>query len=977
MQLFRSPAPNIFALPPGADFPALLVRGLQDRLAAHPPEAMARVQLFVNTERMKRRIVTLFTAKGAALLPKIRLITDLSSEAAIAGIPPAIPPLRRRLELTQLVSRLLDAEPDLAPRAALFDLADSLATLMDEMQGEGVPPEVIANLDVSNHSAHWTRTQNFMRIIAPFFTGTSDLDPEARQRRVVGAMIENWRANPAADPIIVAGSTASRGTTALFMRAVAALPQGALILPGFDFDLPEHVWANMDDALTSEDHPQYRFHKLLSSLGKPASAVEKWVETEGPDPARNRLVSLSLRPAPVTDQWLIEGKTLGDLTQATKNVTLIEATTPRAEALAIALVMRKAAEEGKTVALITPDRGLTRRVTAALDQWRIVPDDSAGRPLALSAPGRLLRHVAALFGQRLTSQSLLTILKHPLTASGADRGTHLRLTRDLELKLRKYGPPFPNPAMLAQWAAAKNDDAAPTWAAWISDIFAGIETISDASLADHFAKHLQMTEELARGPTGRGTGELWLQKPGEEAAKTIASLASEVESGGSLSPYDYRDLFDALLNKGSVRDEITAHPNLMIWGTLEARVQGAELVILGGLNDGSWPQMPSPDPWLNRKMRQDAALLLPERQIGLAAHDYQQAIGAPEVILTRAERDAEAECIPSRWLNRLQNLLGGLPEQNGPEALAAMRARGKVWLTLANAFETPAQSHPLASRPSPRPPLAVRPKELPVTGISTLIRDPYAIYARYILRLRKLDPLKRDPDARLRGSLLHKILERFVRERPVETLPEARLRLLKIANEVMESDAPWPAARALWLARMERAADFFLATDSADDGAPMVIESKGAVALTGLPFTLTAKPDRIDALPDGRLHLLDYKTGTPPTPAQQKKFDKQLLLEAAMAERGGFVNIGPREVAKISYIGLGSSPKVEETAITETLLSEVWEDLHKLIARYFSPVQGYPSRRAVFEDRFPGDYDHLARYGEWEMTDLPMPQDIE
>ncbi len=976
MQMFNASESRIFALPPGVDFPARVVQGLRARLRDLPPDAMARVQLFVNTERMKRRIVAILTADGASLLPRIRLLTDLSFEAAQAGIPAAIPPLRRRLELTQLVAKLLDSQPDLAPRAALFDLADSLATLMDEMQGEGVSPDTISRLDVSNHSAHWTRTQDFMRIITPFFTGTEALDPDSRQRRIVNAMVAMWQTSPPADPVIVAGSTASRGTTSLLMQAVAQLPQGALILPGYDFDLPANVWQSMDNALSSEDHPQYRFHKLLSALRKTPDSVAKWVATDGPSAARNRVVSLSLRPAPVTDQWLTEGQKLADLPSAMQGVTLIEATHPRAEALAIALIMRKAVEDDRSVALISPDRGLTRQVTAALDRWAIVPDDSAGRPLALSAPGRLLRHVAALFGQRLSAQTLLTILKHPLTATGADRGTHLRLTRDLELKLRKYGPPFPDDMTLLHWADTRNDPNAMEWARWICGIFAGLEPIFEATLAEHFSRHITLTEALARGPQGVGTGDLWLKNAGEEAVKLIDTLRREVESGGRLTSYDYRDLFDALLNKGSVREEAIAHPKVMIWGTLEARVQGADVTILGGLNDGSWPQMPAQDPWLNRKMRQDAGLLLPERQIGLAAHDYQQAIGAPEVILTRAERNAEAECIPSRWLNRLQNLLGGLPDQNGPSALAEMRNRGKKWLELSEASEATTEISPLAHRPAPRPPVATRPKELPVTSINTLIRDPYAIYARYILRLRKLDPLKRDPDARLRGSILHKILERFVKERPTESRSEAQSRLLKIADEVMASDTPWPAARALWRARMERAADFFLTTDAADNGTSVVIETKGAIALNSLPFTLSAKPDRIDALPDGRLHLLDYKTGTPPTAAQQKKFDKQLLLEAAMAERGAFESIGPREVAKISYIGLGSTPKVEETAITETILGEVWEDLHKLIARYLSPEQGYAARRAVFEDRFPGDYDHLARYGEWEMTTPPTPEDI-
>ncbi|MDT8857579.1 double-strand break repair protein AddB [Paracoccaceae bacterium Fryx2] len=975
--MFDMPGPRLFALPPGVDFPALLVQGLRERLAGQPPEAMAQVQLFVNTQRMRRRITDLFAAQGAGFLPRLRVVTDLGPEAALAGLPPAVPPLRRRLELTQLVARLLDGQPDLAPRAALYDLADSLATLMDEMQGEGVSPATIAALDVSDHSAHWHRTQAFMAIVAPFFAGTEAPDSETRQRMVVTALAASWAADPPPGPVIVAGSTGSRGTTALLMQAVAGLPQGALVLPGFDFDLPGTVWQGLGDALTAEDHPQFRFRRLIDALGLSPGDVAPWVTADAPSTARNRLISLSLRPAPVTDQWLTEGKRLPDLGQATEGMTLIEAQTPRAEALAIALILRHAAEQGRRAALITPDRNLTRQVTAALDRWGILPDDSAGRPLALSAPGRLLRHVAGLIGQRLTAEALLTLLKHPLTASGAARGTHLRFTRDLELKLRKYGPPFPTGAVLTEWAATRPDPLALPWAEWLAGALAGLETIGPRPLSDHVAQHLALTETLARGPDGATSGGLWLEKPGEAALAAMAELQREAPHGGTLTPADYRALFEAILAKGEVREDVQPHPHLMIWGTLEARVQGADLVILGGLNDGIWPQMPPPDPWLNRQMRLRAGLLLPERRIGLSAHDYQQAIAAPEVVLTRALRDAEAESVPSRWLNRLQNLLGGLPAQGGPLALAAMQGRGAGWLALAARLELPEATLPPAKRPAPRPPVAARPTELAVTGIRTLIRDPYAIYARYILRLKKLDPLKQSPDARLRGSLLHTILERFVKDRPEETRAEARLRLMDIAEQVLVTEAPWPAARALWRARLDRSADFFLTAEAAQAGVPLVIETPGHVTLTPLPFTLTAKPDRIDALPDGRVHILDYKTGAPPTAKMQAAYDKQLLLEAAMAERGAFAALGgPREVARISYIGLGASPKVEETVISQDMLGRVWEDLHRLIARYLTHDQGYAARRAVFEERFPGDYDHLARYGEWEMNAWPEPEDV-
>ncbi|QUS36414.1 double-strand break repair protein AddB [Falsirhodobacter algicola] len=959
---------EVSAIPLGVDFPSALVRGLLARMEGQPPEAMARVQLFLNTARMRRRVVEILTASGARLLPRIHLLGDVA--ALVPDLPAAVPPLRLRLELARLITALLNAQPDLAPRAATFDLAESLATLLGEMGQEDVPPEAIGALDVSHHSAHWARTQAFLAIVAPIFAGQPDGD--RRARLAVEALAARWQTRPPEGPVIVAGSTGSRGTTALFMRAVAALPQGALVLPGFDRDLPLPVWEALSDALTAEDHPQYRFHRLLRDLDLGPGDVTDWTDDIPVAPARNRLVSLSLRPAPVTDQWLSEGRDLGCLRAAGQGLTLIEAPRPRIEAQAIALILRKAAEDGRRAALISPDRGLTRMVAAALDRWGIVPDDSAGEPLQQTAAGRLLRLIGHLPGRRLTPETLLTLLKHPLTATGADRGNHLRWTRDLELHLRRNGPPFPVAADLAAWAATRPADGVADWAEWVGATLDGLEGIGTRSLSAHLEHHLRVAERLAAGPGATGSGALWSAAAGEAACALVSDLRAEAEHGGDMSPADYAELFDSVLSRGEVRETVTAHPGIMIWGTLEARVQGADLVVLGGLNDGTWPSLPDPDPWLNRQMRLAAGLLLPERQIGLSAHDYQQAVAMPEVVLSRAVRDAEAETVPSRWLNRLQNLMAGLPAQSGPEALEEMRARGRRWLTRAVQLEAPEGIQPLARRPAPRPPVEVRPRQLPVTGIRTLIRDPYAVYASTILRLKPLAPLRQTPDARLRGSVLHRVLETFVREGG----PPEHARLMTVAARILAEDVPWPAARALWLARMERAADFFLDLEAGSEAEPVWLEESGGVRVDPLDFRLTARPDRIDRLPDGTLHIVDYKTGIPPTPKQQKAFEKQLLLEAAMAERGGFRALGPTPVSRVSYIGLGLTPKVEATDITEELLGEVWEQLHALIGRYGLREQGYAARRAVFEDRMAGDYDHLARYGEWEMQDPSHPEDV-
>lgn len=978
--------PRVFGLAPGVDFPMGLHDGLVMRAEGQPPEALARVQLIVNTARMERRLTDLFDKGPARLLPRVHLLTRIDALDPSLTLPPAVSPLRRRLELIALVSRLIDQQPDLAPRSSLYDLTDSFASLMDEMQGEGVAADRIFDLDVSDDSGHWQRAQTFIRIAHAYLQhGSTTPDKEARQRLLVTNLAERWAINPPQHPVILAGSTGSRGTTMLLMEAIAQLPQGALVLPGFDFDMPLAQWLHLDDPLLSEDHPQFRFHKLLSRLGVGRSQVQHWHDKPPPSAPRNALVSLSLRPAPVTDAWLTEGPKLSELDHALEDVTLVEAPNPRSEASAIAMRLRQAVEDGQKAAVITPDRMLTRQITAALDAWNILPDDSAGTPLHLSPPGRFLRHVAALMHRRLDAEALLTLLKHPLTHSALDRGDHVLNTQRLELKIRQKGLPYPDSEGVARLmknavSAADQQENVDKWAEWVGQTMTDRQSVGERSLSDWLDAHIALSETISKGPDTAEAGELWQKNAGQAALKVMENLRDQAAHGSPMTAADYGNLMGALLAEGEVRDRDAPHPDVMIWGTLEARVQGADLVILAGLNDGTWPEAPAPDPWLNRKLRNAAGLLLPERRIGLSAHDYQQAVAAPEVWLTRAIRSDDAETVASRWINRLCNLLDGLKTQNGPELLRDMRARGNVWIGKAALFEA-VKPEPSAPRPSPRPPLAARPREMVVTDIKHLIRDPYAIYAKRVLRLRKLGPLVQNPDALSRGTVSHEVMERFIRLTMENPNALTRDAMLDCAQTVLQEGVPWPSARALWLARLQRIADWFIANEQRrrETATPVALEQQatGKLELTDIGFSLIGRADRIDRADDGAMLIYDYKTGAAPTAKQQKSFDKQLLIEAAMIEEGAFKSIGSSPVRDAVFISLGAGLSEVSAPLEDEPPAKVIGELRQLITAYQDPEQGFTARRMMQKDIFGSDYDLLSRFGEWDVTEDPQAEDLE
>ena len=971
--------PRVFVQGLGSDFPRAVVDGLKQRARDMQPQDMARVTLIVNTARMGRRIKELFQ-QSPGFLPRILQLDTVERLLPVLDIPPKRSPLERRLQLAQLLQPLLATYPELAAQNSLFAVTDSLARLMDEMQGEGVGISAIANLDVSDDSGHWAFAKSLIEAAHTYVAQVDGgLDQDARQRLVAKRLIAHWEATPPTHPIVLAGSTGSRGTTHLLMEAIAHMPQGAVILPGFDRQQPATVWDTLSDALSGEDHPQFRFAKLCQNLQLEPDTLPDWAAGKHTQMERGAVLSLALRPAPVTSAWLTEGPDLQDLPTAFQDVSLIEAPSQRSEALAIAMRLRQAAEDGQTAALITPDRLLGRQVTAALDRWGIEPEDSGGMPLHLSPPGRFLRHVAGLFSRPLDAEALMVLLKHPLTQSHTGQERHGLYRQEMELRLRKTQGFRATPAGLNRLAGLVSDGLADTsgfeeWAQWLLMVFPDQVRAGRRPLGQWVCDHRALAEAIAGG----WESGLWLEAAGRAALAGMENLQAHADHAGDLRAQEYEELLSTQLQSEEVRTPDDAHPGIMIWGTLEARVQGADLVILGGLNEGSWPEAVTADAWLNRRMRAEAGLLLPERRVGLSAHDFQQAIMAPEVWLSRSVRSDDSETVPSRWVNRIVNLVTGLPMCQGPQALEAMRARGATWLAKVGALEDVAHVN-AARRAAPKPPVAVRPRDLSVTEIERLIRDPYAIYARHILGLRKIDPLMQKPDARMRGTVLHSVMEQFVADVGADNSALSVDHLMACTDAVLAKHVPTDTVRMAWRGSIARAAEWIVETERSrqESGQNAILETVGRLklALDDDTVTLTGRADRTDQHNDGSVTLYDYKTGAIPSGKEQTHFDKQLILEAAMIAEGAFADLGPREVRDAVHIGV--THQIEKSApLATNETAKVLGELRELLAHYLEPDQHYLSRRAVKTERFTGDYDHLARHGEWEDTDPPAPEDL-
>jgi ATP-dependent helicase/nuclease subunit B len=965
---------SVYTIPASANFGETLARGLIARTESDPL-ALSSAVIYLPTRRAARTFGDAFARVlgGAALLPQFKALGDSDEDGMLFDpvggleLAPAITALRRQLLLAQLVRqwdrRDRDGNLSFAQCAAL---ADSLAKVMDEVETQGCDLALLKDLAPENLAEHWEGVTRFLTVIRDTWPAILEeeraLNPALRRNLALKALGARLEAAPPQGWVIAAGSTGSIPATAQLMRVIARLPKGAVVLPGLDKRLEAESWANLDPG-----HPQFGLAQLLRTIEADRDDVQDWFAT-GNNAPREALLSETLRPAPTTDAWrALAEHGGGEVAGGVKDLGLVTAADPAQEALAIALALRESLETpGRTAALVTPDRNLARRVAAEMARWNIAIDDSAGRPLAHTAAGSFLCLLAEAAEERFAPVSLLALLKHPFARASLDHAAFRARARELDrwclrgprpdaglagitnaiskCAQQKFPPPSEALATLKNWWDGVAAILQP-----LEDIYA----LADVPLPDLIAAHVMAAEALTCDEKENCI--LWAGGDGEQAATLCAALEDDAKDLPPIEPGSYAALFRHLAMKAPVRAAFGRHPRLAILGPLEARLQHFDLTVLGGLNEGSWPGAAGTDPWFSRPMRATLGLEQPERSIGLAAHDFAMLAAGPGVLLTRSLKSEGAPTVASRWLQRLEQLTRGLglSDALAPATDFAALAARLVDVPLG----------PRLERPAPRPPIEARPKKLSVTEIETWLRDPYAIYAKHVLRLRPLDALDEAIGPLERGTILHKALELFIADGGGDAG-----KLIALADRLFAEAGIPKAALAIWRPRFIGAARAFVDFEHQRRGAVTAshLEKKGTLELNG--FTLTGIADRIDVLSGGRAAILDYKTGAVPSAKQvQQLLSPQLPLEAAMLAADGF-GIGAFTAEELIYFSLAGEKQARKPRAIEqpvTLAGEAVEQLRRRIAWFNQPETPYRPRVKPYRADIAGDYDHLARVKEW------------
>lgn len=977
------PRLGLYTIPPHRAFADALAIGLIRRFG-RDRMALARGVVLVPNNRAGRAITDAFVraSDGGLLLPRIVAIGDPDLDEAVGAmfdpadgdpVPPAVTPLRRRMILARL---LIEARGDLDVSEAVR-LAGDLGRTLDQMQVEEVEPSALRAIELAPElSEHWQSALETFGVVLDRWPSVLRrlglIDLVERRRMLLDRTARAWAARPPAGFVCAGGVTNSSPPIARLLRVVAGLPRGMVVFPGLATDMADAQWDSLGphapDPVTGqraaciETHPQFHLKLLLDRMSVHRGEVDPWRVASELDaaPARSRAIASAMAPAAFTHEW----PTLPASQRRFDGVTALEVATPAEEAQAIALKLREALETpGRTAALVTPDRALARRVAAHCARWDIAVDDSAGQSLSMLPPGTLLLAIADVLGQRFAPMPLLTLLKHPLVAAGEGRLAWLEGARALDMALR--GPrPVPELAGIDRHLdqgdkrTARLRQAAREWWPTARDRLALVAApFGEGGAVAPLTDHIAMLREAATALCGDS---VWARAEGRAAAQLLSDLEAEAAHGpADLAPADLLPLLRTLLDEQSVRPPQGGHPRLSIYGLIEAQLQTADLMILGGLNEGVWPTLPAPDPWLAPRIRGELGLPALERRIGLSAHDLAMALGARDVVLTRARRDSSAPTIASRFWLRLEALSGGLAPAPGLADWSRALDR--------------ADAHRPAVRPEPAPARARRPDRISVTEVDRLKADPYAFYARRVLGLSPLDPVDADPTPAWRGTAVHSVLQAWSEHddcRPDALQPRALAMLADTRTH--------PLLRALWQPRLIEAIDWIareLGDQAASGRKVLGVERSGAISVAGV--TLTGKYDRIDRMPDGALGIVDYKTGMPPSnKAVAAGYSLQLGLIGLIAEREGFDGVAgtarcfeywsmARKNGRFGFIGTPVAAGGKGNRIPP-------EDFVALAAREFTAAAATwltgdaPFTAKLVPEYAPyAEYDQLMRRDEW------------
>jgi len=907
----------------------ILAKHLLEKYESNPFD-LAKVKVILPTRRACQTLKESFlmqSCESATLLPQMIALYDMDDFAT--DLPEAISDWERLFLLT----RLCQAKPNLKETPKAFQVALSLAELLDLSYQYQVDFSHLSDLVTGeNFAQHWQETIEFLDIIhtawPQILKEKNLIDRQDKLQRIILEKAKSIQNSD--DYVIIAGLTADLPSVAELMKKIKI--KGDIFLDGVD---KNYI---LSDNNPEENHPQYLIVKTLKKLEiSPNEVVFKTKPTD-----TEEFIEQSFR----SDIWqksTIEQKCLD-------NIKYIMANTAEQEALTIALLLRQSLQtKDKTASFVTTDRTLARRVIAQMKRWQIHLDDSAGIPFKHTPTGSFLLQILNLAENFEDKTQMLALFKHPLFAN-AQEPTKMRMDiKNAEKNARREHTDF----------SFQFSDKA-------KDFFDLFKTDQLVNTKELLIKHLSLAEEFAQTDNQSGGEILWQSPFGKQLYQMLQDILKDIEILPTISTHQYANFFNTLIAFQQARQPYGYHQRLKVLGPIEARFTHTDLCIIGGLNEQVFPPLADTGPWLNRPMRKQLGLPNAEARITTLAHDFMHVMGAKEIILTRSVKNGGAPTVPSRFLQRLQ-MTAQINDLQIPTFVAH----------LADLVDTPDEKQAIV-RPCPCPKAETRPTKLSVTNVELLKRNPYAIYAKYILSLYPLDDWDKPAKGAQYGQALHETMAELINLSAKDFNEKEALTIFRQAlkkNLLPKSDCIF------YESQFKSCVLPFVLKQQEElkkQRIPSYTEIKGECSfnINNKPFTLTARVDRIDLSDQNTAKVIDYKTGSPPAFSEVVKgISPQLTLEAWMILQNAFPNIKADKIEDMEYWHMSKNPcikgyqKSKNKIDLDVLLNKTELGLKKMLKTYADGKTPYEVEPIASIAPKYDNYALLSRKKEWAHED--------
>lgn len=927
--------PNLLTIPAGAP---VARHAAMHVLASVPAHVRHRALILVPNRRSCAVMRTALAQElhgQTALLPTIlplaegdAVLLHLLGAAAVpvlTAIPSAMDPAQQRYLLAEQIRAFERRRMGGVTLHYALTLAETLMALQEQCIRHGVSltQEALRPLMHADFATHWKQALLFLSILTDSWPAIEvelgQTTQAAREVALTRALTQHLAAHPCADPVVVVGSTASQPATAELMRVIAQMPHGQVILPGVDPTMPVAEWAAI-----APGHPLYHVKAWLDRWPMSAAQVTPLAEPCAP------LWLQALAPMAFFGAQREEGTTAA----SAPRLSIIPCAHGQEEVRVISLLLREALESPTTrVALITPDEGLMAQVAAHMKRYGLTLDRLHSGTLATTEVGSLWAGLVAAITTPARLLPLRTLLHHPLLGVEADLLAGLARSWHGVNRSRAGQLPRHDASLRAhaQYAA-------------LAQLVADLHGLSTATLTIHG------WVEACRALLAPWVGE---SGQGQAMMEEQLALLAYAERLGTLEAEDFAALLEERLCTPWREVGVRTEPRIAMLTPVEARLMAFDRVILANMQERLWPGASTPNPWLNRTAQAALGLPTAEESISLMAHDVLMLASAGEVFLTYPLRDQGAPTTRSRFIERLVTLraLQGLQEKE------IVAERYLAWAAAREASEDYVPEGEIF----PKPEAHQRPRRLPVTDIDTLFTDPFAIYAKHVLGLRKLEAMDAAPEASDFGSLAHKAIEALTQHWNHAAQPATQAELDHIANHALRDFSERPNVAIFWRTRLLNGLHYVNQLEQQRRVEPLKVATETPIEAEIIDgVTLHGRIDRVEWR-GARATLIDHKTGD--IPSEKKILDGralQLLVYAMLQEKTG-ATAEAIEYWALPRLGeVGQQRHVDTPAsLLEPLKARLGEALQCLL----DPAT--PLIANTGEAPFGDDYAGLSRYDEW------------